>query len=132
MMKEKALKKLPDAEFEVMAALWQAEPPVPRSYFDAQLRESRNWADSTILSLLSRLEEKGFLRVEKQGNRNVYTPVVGREEYLAFENRSFLSRLHGGSVTHLVAGMAQGGALKDSDIDALQTLLNSLKGGGKP
>lgn len=73
-----------------MLCLWEAEGPVPRSYFDARLRDSRGWADSTVLSLLSRLEEKGFLEVEKRGNRNIYSPLVSRQAYLDLENRSFL------------------------------------------
>ncbi|MEF9969911.1 MAG: BlaI/MecI/CopY family transcriptional regulator [Ruthenibacterium sp.] len=123
------MKKLPEAEFEIMTALWAAKKPVLRNYFDAAFRESHNWADSTILSLLTRLIDKGFIAVKKQGNRNVYTPLVTQKDYLAFENSSFLSRMHTGSVRNLVASMAEGGTLKKQDVDELQALLDSLKGG---
>ena len=62
------IKRLPDAELEIMLLLWQAETAVPRNYFDKALKEDKNWADSTILSLLSRLMEKGFISCSKQGN----------------------------------------------------------------
>ncbi len=63
-----------------------------RNYFDRKLKERKNWADSTILSLLGRLQEKGFLSSSKQGNRNLYVPLVSEEEYLAYEDRNFLQK----------------------------------------
>lgn len=80
---------------------------MPRNYFDKKLKERKNWADSTILSLLGRLQEKGFLSCSKQGNRNLYMPLVSEEEYLAYENRSFLQKLHGNSIRNLVASMVE-------------------------
>ena len=53
------MRKLPESELEIMIALWEADGPVPRNYFDRKLKERKNWADSTILSLLGRLQEKG-------------------------------------------------------------------------
>ena len=41
------IKRLPDAELEIMLLLWQAETAVPRNYFDKALKEDKNWADST-------------------------------------------------------------------------------------
>lgn len=126
---KRSLKRLPEAELELMLCLWEAEGPVPRSYFDARLRDSRGWADSTVLSLLSRLEEKGFLKVEKRGNRNIYSPLVSRQAYLDLENRSFLARLHHDSLCDMVAGMAQAKALTRQDMDDLQELIDTLRRG---
>ena len=39
------------------------------------------WADSTLLNFLLRLEKKHFVRTEKQGNKNLYTPLVRRLTY---------------------------------------------------
>ena len=61
------MRKLPESELEIMIALWEADGPVLRNYFDKKLKERKNWADSTILSLLGRLQEKGFLSCSKQG-----------------------------------------------------------------
>ena len=44
------MRKLPESELEIMNALWEADGPVPRNYFDKKLKERKNWADSTILS----------------------------------------------------------------------------------
>ena len=54
-------KKLSDAELDVMLAIWQNRPPVLRSDLEEQLK-SHNWADTTTLTLLSKLVEKGTFR----------------------------------------------------------------------
>jgi len=124
---KKMIRRLPEAELDLMLVLWDAGTPVYRNYFDAALRQEKNWADSTILSLLSRLAEKGFIAVEKDGNRNRYRALVTKEEYLAVENRSFLARLHGSSLRHLVASMADEGELTRADLDDLEKLIETLK-----
>lgn len=121
------IKHLPQAEQDIMLALWNADGPVYRSYFDEALREEKNWADSTILSLLSRLTEKGFIAVEKEGNRNLYRALVPKEDYIAQENKTFLSRLHENSLRHLVASMAGSNSLTRADIDELEDLIQTLK-----
>lgn len=131
MKKPKKINRLPDAELEIMQLLWQADGGVPRNYFDVRLKQSRGWADSTILSLLSRLGDKGFLHSRKEGNRNIYSPLISREEYLSVENASFLSRVHHSSLMGFVASMADGGNLKSEDIAELSAYLDTLKKRGE-
>ncbi|MCI9406470.1 MAG: BlaI/MecI/CopY family transcriptional regulator [Oscillospiraceae bacterium] len=125
------MKKLPESELEIMIALWEADGPVPRNYFDKKLKESKNWADSTILSLLGRLQEKGFLSCQKQGNRNLYEPLVSEKEYLAYENRHFLKKLHGNSICNLVASMVKSEDLTQSDLEDLRHYLDQVKKEGE-
>ncbi|MDD3193119.1 MAG: BlaI/MecI/CopY family transcriptional regulator [Oscillospiraceae bacterium] len=121
------IRKLPESELEIMIALWEADEPVPRNYFDKKLQEKKNWADSTILSLLGRLQEKGFLSCQKQGNRNLYAPLISEEEYLAYENRNFLQRFHENSIQNLVASLVKSQDLTMSDLEDLQRYLDQMK-----
>ena len=68
--------------------IWANPPPVPRNILSQQLAD-QSWSDPTILTMLSRLVKKGFLSCEKQGNKNLYTPLVSREEYMVDESISF-------------------------------------------
>ena len=72
-------KKLSEAELDIMLAIWQAKPPVKRSYLDEQMRAAHNWAETTILTLLAKLVEKGYLSVERQGRHNLYRPLVSEQ-----------------------------------------------------
>ena len=67
------LRKLPDAEFEIMRAVWNAGPAVTAPMLTAKLSEElpeRDWKPQTVTTMLTRLEKKGFLRSKKQ-ERNV-------------------------------------------------------------
>ena len=120
------LSHLPDAELEVMQALWALEC-YPAHTSDIAQKLSRGWKAPTLIKLLSRLEERGFVEARKEGRANVYTPKVLREDYLAAESRSFLNRLHGGSLSSLVAALAPETKLTCEDVKALEALLK--KGG---
>lgn len=66
------IKKLPDAEFEVMKVVWANEPPVTTAVIMEQIGKEKEWKIQTIVSLMPRLAERGFLRSEKKGrNANI-------------------------------------------------------------
>ena len=67
------MERLPDAELEVMQALWRQEKyPVSSAALMEELA-GRRWQTATLLKLLSRLEERGFVKREKEGRNNLYT-----------------------------------------------------------
>ena len=74
--------RLPDAELDVMLAVWQCEAPVTTARVAMLLPAERKWKTATLLSFLSRLEKRGFIQAEKQGREYVYTPLVARDAYL--------------------------------------------------
>lgn len=120
------MEHLPDAELEVMQALWrQEEYPASSAEVMAALPGKR-WQTATLIKLLSRLEERGFVRREKQGRSNRYTPLVARGDYLAQESRDFFQRLHGGSLPSLVAALMDSPALSQRERRELEEI---LKGG---
>ena len=72
---ENELRRLPDSELEVMHALWELEPPICRAAVEEKLAQ-RHLAVTTLLTLLTRLADKGFVRIEKDGRRSRYVPLV--------------------------------------------------------
>ena len=90
-------KKLSDAELDIMLAIWQSPPPVQRADLEEQL-QSHNWADTTLLTLLSKLVEKGYLSVERQGRHNLYRPLVSAADYRRWANRSVLWKMYQSSL----------------------------------
>lgn len=81
------MKKLGDAELEIMLSIWSAGEPVPSSYVQEKLRGSRDWALPAILTSLSRLVDKGFLACEKRGKSNWYRPLISERDYKTAEGR---------------------------------------------
>lgn len=121
-------KRLPDAELEVMKALWQAGEPLTRPELETRLAR-HHWASTTLLALLARLEAKGCVAREKQGRGYLYRAALSRRDYLPVESRSALARLFEGSAKNLVAAMAESDALTDRDIAELEEYLAELKAG---
>ena len=65
------VKRLPDAELAVMQALWACEAPAGRSDLEGILQGTHPMAATTLLTLLSRLADKGFVRSEKLGRSDL-------------------------------------------------------------
>ena len=115
------IKKLPDAEFDIMKVVWAMEPPVTTTVIREQLEKEKEWKIQTIVSLMLRLVERGFLRSEKHGKERYYYPLINREDYLKFETGSFLKQYHDSSLFNLINTLYEDEALSDSDIDELLT-----------
>lgn len=122
------MKKLGDAELEIMLAIWAAGEPVTSSYVQEKLRGSRDWALPAILTSLSRLVEKGFLACEKQGRSNRYRPLVSENDYKTAEGRGIIDRLYGSSFTGMVASLYNGKAIDGDDLAELRKYLDTLEG----
>ncbi|WP_294457722.1 BlaI/MecI/CopY family transcriptional regulator [Allofournierella sp.] len=124
---EQKIKRLPDAELEVMKAVWAAEEPVTRTQLEQVLGSKKQWAPTTILAMLTRLEQKGFLEREKQGRAYLIRPLVSREAYLQVESQSALGRMFGGSAKNLIAALHQCHALSRQEVQELADYLEQLK-----
>lgn len=115
-------RRLPDAELEVMQALWSLPAPATRGQISEIVCAGRPMAQTTLLTLLSRLGEKGFLRAEKQGRQSVYTPLVSRQDYLAAQGRRFFKTLCGGSLSAFATALCDSG-LSREELAELRALL---------
>lgn len=120
------MRRLPDTELEVMKALWASGPDTPRAALEERLAPF-GWAANTVNTYLTRLTAKGFVATRKAGRGNLYTPLIGREEYLAFDSREALSRLYG-TPRNFVAALAREG-LDRREVAELRALLDELEEG---
>ena len=116
------IRRLPDTELEVMQALWASDTPVPRAQLEERLAQTHPTATTTLLTLLSRLSEKGFVRVDKEGRKSLYAPLVTREDYLAAQSRSFIQKLCGGSLSTFASALCDSGLSKE-ELEELRELL---------
>ena len=113
------IKKLPDAEFDIMKVVWDNEPPVTTTFIKDQLGKEKVWKIQTVVTLMLRLVERGFLRSEKHGKERTYFPLVSKEDYLKFETGNFMKQYHNSSLFNLINTLYDGEALTDKDIDEL-------------
>ena len=116
------IRRLPDAELEVMQAVWAHEPPVERREIERAMERTHPMALTTLLPLLTRLAEKGFIRIEKRGRGSVYYPLVERQDYLASQSKQFVEKLCGGSMSAFAAALC-GSGLTREELAELRRLL---------
>lgn len=119
------MKRLPDAELELMLIIWDAAEPVSRIEIEEKMDKSREVVPSTILSLLSRLEERGFVQREKRGKMNYYSPLVEKEPYLKETGKNILQKMFGGSLANFAAALYTGEELSEADVEELQKIIDS-------
>jgi predicted transcriptional regulator len=84
-------------------------------------------ASTTILSLLTRLENKNFVEVTKQGKMNLYTPLVSQSDYQAHESQSVLEKLYGNSLKKFVTSLYHGKKISSEEVQDLSEFLKNLE-----
>lgn len=93
------VKKLPDTEFDVMMVVWENTPPVTTTTIMEQLGNERGWPVPALITMLSRLNEKGFIYSEKKGKMRYYYPLIKKSDYIEFVTREFMKKYHNDSFT---------------------------------
>lgn len=112
-------KKLPDAEYDVMQAIWEGQPPVNTAYLMEKVGNGRKWKAPTLISFLVRLEERGYVTSFKKGKERYYEPVADRDTYVKGITRLFVDQYHGGSFVRLMDSLFSDRSLSENDIDDL-------------
>ncbi len=123
------MKKLPDAEFEIMKAIWQSEEPVTSPVLTELLRRTlpeKDWKPQTVLTMLVRLEKKGFLRSEKKGRERSYFTLISEKEYIRIEQESFRKRFSSGTFSGLVKALYDGEQVSAEELDELRAWINNM------
>lgn len=122
------MKRLGEAELEIMLHIWAAEGPVQSAYVHRRLQGSRDWTLPAVLTALNRLVDKGFLACEKQGRGNLYRPLISEKAYKAAEGRGLMDRLFSSSLPGMVAALYDGRAIGEADLADLRRYLDELEG----
>ncbi len=123
-------RKLLDAEWTILRALWDRKPQTMREIIAAVQIEQPDigWQYKTYHSYLRIMLEKGLIGCEDKNKRDkLYFALVSREEALKAESETLLSRISTGSMGALVAMMADSGQLSDQDREQLKKLAARLE-----
>lgn len=121
------IKRLGDAELEIMLAIWEADGPVSSTYVLGALEGKRDWKLSTLMTVLSRLVDKGFLQLHKEGRSNSYSPLITEEAYRRSESKDVLEKLFGNNLKAMVSSLVGGKAVSQEDISSLREYLEDVE-----
>lgn len=121
------VKKLGDAEVEIMQVIWDSESPVTSNFILNKLQGSRKWQLSTLMTSLARLADKGFVECDRSTGSNLYTALIPENQYKTGASRRFLEKLYHNSVRNMVAALYDDQALRESDVAELRDFLDQLE-----
>lgn len=121
--------KLPDSEFAVMQAVWDEEASgnteeISAGVLMAHCRSLGKLKLTTVLTLLTRLQAKGFLTCEKRGRVHCYRSAIGEKAYKQAAAADFLSVVYRNNYGSLLNALWSGGSLSAEDIRELRELLD--------
>lgn len=117
------MKKLPESEQEIMMIVWEYAEPVSRFQIEEKLNVEKNIAPSTILTLLTRLEKKGFIQKVRNGKSNLYVPLVEKENYIGTVGKNMLDKMFQGSLAKFASSLYDGENLAQKRLSNCRNLL---------
>lgn len=114
---------IPEAELEVMKVLWNKGTATSFDIIDA-LKGVRNWNESTIRTLITRLQSKGIIEiVEKNGKTYTYAPILAEDEYINTIYEAVLERLFNGSISDLILNFAKQNQVSKEELEEIIALI---------
>jgi predicted transcriptional regulator len=94
----------------------------------AALLPARPLKDSTVRTVLRRLEEKGLLKHRVEGRTFFYEATQPRRHFAARAVQQIIDRFCGGSVEQLLVGMVENKVLRQKDLEQLARRIAQQRG----
>jgi BlaI family transcriptional regulator, penicillinase repressor len=119
--------ELTEAEWEIMKVVWEKEPCAAGTVQE-ELARGRDRAYSTVKTTMDRMVEKGFLRIEKIRNLQLFTSCVSEVEARRGEFRRMLKRAFDGALTPMMQFLIEHEGLSAEEASQLRELVNRAEG----
>ncbi|HEX5069727.1 MAG TPA: BlaI/MecI/CopY family transcriptional regulator [Vicinamibacterales bacterium] len=115
-----------DAELEVLKVLWTGGGMTVRDVAAALRKQRRKLAYNTVLTLLSRLRDKGYVEADRRETAHLFRPLVSREGLLGSSLAALADRVCDGTASPLLLALVKDQRLSQDEIAELRRLLDTL------
>lgn len=119
------MKELTKAEERIMQILWKLEKAFTREILDQF--ESDPPGYTTVATVLSVLEQKGFVANDMLGNSKRYYPLITKEKYSDFAMSNVMGKYFDGSLSRVVSFFADREKLDLKELDEIIKILEDKK-----
>lgn len=123
--------ELGTAELEVLNVLWDHPGSTVRQVLARLHENGRRVAYTTVLTFLTRLEQKGVVESDKSGLAYVYRATVSRDRIRRSRLRTLVEELYDGAAGPLVLQLIKTQKFTREEIETLQALVRDLDGKSK-
>ena len=108
---------------EIMEIIWNHSKPLTTKEIMSLIPENQ-WKITTVLTLISRLIDKGFLNAEKKGRNHLYSHIISKNDYRKLYTKNFLNEIHKGSIKSFFAALYSDEEICQNDLDELKAILD--------
>ncbi len=116
--------KVFESEYRFCLILWESEP-IKSSALVELCKERLGWKPTTTYTVIKRLAERGVLKNEN----TVVSSLVSKDEIQAAELDEMVEKTFEGSLPAFVAAFTKHRKISDSEIDALQEMIDAYRKG---
>lgn len=114
-----------DTELDVLKVLWDRPAGTVREILD-DLKPRKNWAYTTVQTLLNRMQAKGYVRCDRRGAAHVYRAALSRDQLLQQKLGDLSRSLCEGTASPLLLALVEGVRFSPEEIQRLRDLLNEM------
>ena len=118
--------KIFESEYRFCLILWEHEP-IKSSELVALCKEQLGWKPTTTYTVIKRLSERGVLKNEN----TIVSSLVTKDEVQATELNEMVQKTFEGSLPAFVAAFTKHQKITDSEIDAIQEMIDRFRKGDK-
>jgi predicted transcriptional regulator len=124
--RSKRLPPLSEAQLEIMNIVWSAGEVTVTDVWSV-VAERRHVARNTVLTLMDRLEKKGWLRRRDDTQAHYYTAAEPRAATLRSVVRRLVDAAFGGSAENLVLALLEGRGISDEEARRIRRLIDEAR-----
>lgn len=126
-MAESQRQPMSDAEREVLKLLWDHGALAVRDVLANITRAGQEWSRSTVITLLQRLEKKGYVQSDKSQFAFVYRAVVSREDEMRARMNDLASELCDGEALPLVVAFTEKHRFAPEELARFRQMIDALE-----
>ena len=116
-----------NTELTILQVLWDQGETTRRQVADVVYPGGSEAHYATVQNLLGRLERKGFVRSNRDGNVVVFTATVDRDELIRRRLQGLADKLCGGAAAPLIMNLVRSQPLSAAEVEQLSTFLREQR-----
>jgi len=125
------LPPLSEVQLEIMNVVWDRQQATVADVWK-DLCQRRPLARNTVLTLMTRLAEKGWLKQQAEGSTFQYTPAVPRTATLGNMVRRLVDTAFGGSAEGLVMALLDGRGISKDEAERIAAMIQQAESQVRP
>jgi BlaI family penicillinase repressor len=118
--------ELGEGELAVMRVLWDDGPLTVRDVMTRLHERGKTVAYTTVMTFLTRLEQKGVVASDKRDTAYVYRAKVSRESVSASRIRTLLDQLYDGAAAPMLLQLIENEQFSPEELAKLRKLIDDL------